>query len=212
MKKIIIIIVEIALICAAQAQMSVNAGYSIAQIKASGQPSFWQSGGFGGLTYNVVLGTHFGIAPGAYLNIAENNDHTNDGYTVTTANYREISANIPLLMTFRIKVAEKAFLYAFAGPELNCGISARNKVQTTSTFVNPTSVHQTQIYDYYNASSVGSDEQLRRVNVSGMVGIGARNQYANFMLGVERTLMNCRVAEAVKESSLRIFLGVGIMF
>ena len=109
-------------------------------------------------------------------------------------------------------MADGASIYAFAGPELNCGISAQNRVYTASTFVNPTGGHQTHTYDYYSAASVGADEQLRRFNVSGSVGIGARNQYANFMLGIERTLINCRASDAVEESSLRIFIGAGFMF
>lgn len=212
MKKIIIVITYIALMGVAQAQMSVNAGYSDARIKASGQYAYWQGGVFGGLTYNISFGRHLGIAPSAYLNIAENNGNTNNGYTVSTTKYRDISANIPLQLTFRVDVAEGTSLYAFAGPELNCGISAQERVYTASTFVNPTDGHQTQTYDYYNAASVGVDEQLRRVNVSGMVGVGARNQHANFMLGVERTLMNCRTSDAVKEKCLRLFVGAGIMF
>ncbi|MCR4658734.1 MAG: PorT family protein [Bacteroidales bacterium] len=214
MKKNITIIAYMALICAVQvqAQMSVNAGYSSARIKANGQRVYWQSGVFGGLSYNVALGGKFGIAPGAYVNIAENSGTSNDGYTFTYTKYREISANIPLHLTFRIDLAEGASLYAFAGPELNCGISAQNSGYTASTFAKPTGGHQTHTYDYYNAASVGADDQLRRVNVSGMAGIGVRNRYSNFMLGVERTLMNCRASDAVNESYLRLFLGAGIMF
>lgn len=212
MKKIIIVIACITLMGAAQAQMSINAGYSDARIKASGQHSYWQGGVFGGLTYNIAFGRHFGIASGAYLNIAESSGNSNDGYTVTNTKYREISANIPLNLTFRVEVAKGASLYAFAGPELNCGISAQNRVYSAGASATSAIGHQTRTYDYYNAASVGDDEQLRRVNVRGMVGIGARNQYANFMLGVERTLMNCRVSDAVKEKSLRLFIGAGIMF
>jgi len=212
MKRIVILIAGLALLGAAQAQVSVNAGYSDARIKASGQRAYWQGGAFGGLTYNVALGSHLGIAPGAYLNFAESSGNTNDGYTVTNSRYREISADIPLHLTFRVDVAEGASIYAFAGPELNCGISAQNRVYTSGASATSTIGRQTQTYDYYNAASVGTDEQLRRVNVSGMVGIGARNQYANFMLGVERTLMNCRASEAIEESSLRLFIGAGIVF
>ena len=207
-KNIIIIVVGLALMGATQAQISVNAGYSDTRIKTSGQRAYWQGGAFGGLSYNVALGSHFGIAPGAYLNISESSGTSRSGSTVTTTKYTEIGADIPLHLTFSVDVARGASIYAFAGPELNCGISAQSRVYTAGA----TGGYQSQTYDYYNAASVGADEQLRRINVSGTAGIGMRNGYANLMFGVGRTLMNCRASDAIEESSLRLFLGAGVMF
>lgn len=218
------------------AQLSVNAGYSSKSMKShykytSGSTSYAQDttiqiggGFFVGGSYNYALSNELGISGGLYFNYnsrSETKSNTLLGVTTDTKNtVTMMELNIPILANYKLALGNDLSVFAFVGPNIQIGVSAKEVTDVTVSgspiaSLNGTTTHTNDMYAKEDGES--DLENLKSFDLGVMVGIGA--QYQNFRLeaGYNMGLLNrcAYTPESNEEASQtfgNLFVGVGYCF
>ena len=187
------------------AQTLINGGFDFMQLyvndnKPSNYPGFHV-----GASTNVALSRHIGVAPGIYFS-----RHTGDNQTtiasVTSHNkYTESTVNIPVLPNVRLYLSELSYFYIFVGPEFNIGVSAKNEIWTDGIDAKVTK-------DYYDDETVSSKEEMRRYNISLMLGVGIKIDFVDITLSATGNLFNQHYKDDINQRAYRAFLSAGFVF
>lgn len=214
----------------ASAQLSVNAGYlnstakyhsetTVLNTTTNRDTSMTVGGGFfvGG-SYNVELMGGLGVAPGIYFDMLSKKDETKVGGVTSTTTTTLMDINIPILLNYKLSFGDDFAIFAFAGPDVVFGLSAKSK---NVTKIEGVSGENTTESDMYKKENGANKPALTRLDMGLMFGAGV--QFTNFRveLGYELGLLN-RLGE--KETSStgyswkgsekfnRFFVGVGYAF
>lgn len=186
------------------AQTSINGGISALGIKSGDQDTKTYLGFYAGLTQNMKLSDHTGFAFSIYYNQFSGDVKT----TVLGANhhseYFENNINPSLAFNYRFILTEKSCIYLFLGPEANVVLSAKRDNWDDGID------HHNKI-DLLNQDEAGN-ALLRRFNLSGIGGIGAKIDFLNITLGAAIPIFSRYENNASGEKIARVFLGVGLVF
>ena len=198
--RILALVVAITSAGSLAAQTSINGGISALGIKSGDQDTKTYLGFYAGLTQNMKLSDHTGFAFSIYYNQFSGDVKT----TVLGANhhseYFENNINPSLAFNYRFILTEKSCIYLFLGPEANVVLSAKR-----DNWVDGIDLHNKT--DLLNQDEAGN-ALLRRFNLSGIGGIGAKIDFLNITLGAAIPYEN----NASGEKIARVFLGVGLVF
>jgi len=214
----------------ATAQLSINAGYLNGTAKYHSETTVLSTttnydttsamgGGFyvGG-SYNVELMGGLGVAPGIYFDMISKKDETKIAGVTSTTNSTFMDINIPILLNYKLTFGDDFAIFAFAGPDVVFGLSAKSK---TVNKIEGVSGETTTESDAYKKENGANKPALTRFDMGLMFGAGV--QFTSFRLevGYELGLLN-RLGE--KEASStgyswkgsekfnRFFVGVGYAF
>ena len=178
------------------AQTSINGGISALGIKSGDQDTKTYLGFYAGLTQNMKLSDHTGFAFSIYYNQFSGHVKT----TVLGANHHsEYFEN-----NINPSKKKKSCIYLFLGPEANVVLSAKR-----DNWVDGIDLHNKT--DLLNQDEAGN-ALLRRFNLSGIGGIGAKIDFLNITLGAAIPIFSRYENNASGEKIARVFLGVGLVF
>ena len=187
------------------AQTLINGGFDFMQLHVNDNTPYNYPGFHVGATSNVALSRHIGVAPGIYYS-----RHTGDNQTtvagITNHNkYTESTVNIPVLPNVRLYLSELSYFYIFLGPEFNIGISAKSE-----SWVDGIDAKVTK--NYYDDETVSAAEEMRRYNISLMLGVGVKIDFIDITLGATGNLFNQHYKDDINQTAYRAFLSAGFVF
>ena len=187
------------------AQTLINGGFDYMQLRVGDKEKANYPGFHVGATTNMALSKHIGVAPGIYYS-----RHTDDNQTtvagITNHNkYTESSVNIPVVPTVRLYLSETSYVYIFVGPEFNIGISAKNE-----NWVDGIDAKITK--DYYDDKTVSAAEEMRRYNISLMLGAGIKLDFIDITLGATGNFFNQHYKDDIVQHAYRAFISAGFVF
>ncbi len=212
----------------ASAQLSVNAGYlsSTAKVhtettalgvtKTNDTSAVLGSGFYAGGSYNVELIGGLGFAPGIYFDMITKKEESNVAGVTSTTNSTLMDINVPLLLNYKLTFGDDFAIFAFAGPDVVFGLSAKSKTVIKS----PLGETKTEA-DAYKKEGNANKPAMTRFDLGLMFGAGVQFSSMRFEIGYELGLLN-RLGE--KETSAagvtwkgtekfnRFFVGVGYTF
>lgn len=214
----------------ASAQLSVNAGYlsntakvhtettALGVTKTNDTSAVMGSGFYAGGSYNVELIGGLGFAPGIYFDMITKKEETKLAGVTSTTNSTLMDINIPLLLNYKLTLGDDFAIFAFAGPDVVFGLSAKSK---TVTKIDGISGETTTEADAYKKEGNANKPAMTRLDLGLTFGAGVQFSSMRFEIGYELGLMN-RLGE--KETSAagitwkgsekfnRFFVGVGYTF
>lgn len=176
------------------AQTLINGGFDAMMLNIDGKNSQVLPGFHAGITTNVALSRHIGVAPGIYYSRHSGDLFENQKYTESTV-------NIPVVPNVRLYFSELSYVYIFAGPEFNIGITAKSSIPGES-----------ESFNYYDDKSVSAAQEMRRYNISVMFGAGIKLDFIDITLGATGNIFNQHYIDNIDQKAYRVFLGAGFVF
>lgn len=226
----------VALLFATQsfAQLSVNVGYanrtmnshyyrSNSKVPADEAIMPLGNGFYAGFTYNYALSKEMGVSAGLYYTyskkIREGSSESSSGVLYEVKEDTTMKdINLPILFNYKYCISDDLSLFAFAGPNIQVGISALVK-QTIKTsgypdrYMNGTHHGKLELYEPFEGGGAG----FTRFDVGAMVGLGVQYKHirleAGYNMGLlERTRSKDRNGEVLRWNFNLLFVGVGYTF
>ena len=212
----------------ASAQLSVNAGFlsntakvhtettALGVTKTNDTSAVLGSGFYAGGSYNVELVGGLGFAPGIYFDMITKKEETKAAGVTSTTNSTLMDINIPLMLNYKLTFGDDFAVFAFAGPDVVFGLSAKSKTVIKSPLGETTTET-----DAYKKEGNANKPAMTRFDLGLMFGAGVQFSSIRFEIGYELGLLN-RLGE--KETSAagvtwkgsekfnRFFVGVGYTF
>lgn len=184
------------------AQTMINGGFKLTLLQTNKQDVDVYGGYYAGLTQNVILSRHIGVAPGIYFNhIGGEKESTVAGIT-THSTLNENAIAIPVPLNVMIHLTEVSMLYVFAGPEFNIGITSKSE-----SWIGNSETHlTTNLYDE------GVPGELGRYNISWIGGIGGKFDFLNVNLGLSGNFFNRLYESNDTQKAINVVLGIGLAF
>ena len=205
MKKVFAIVALVAAMFVAgnaQAQTTVNIGYSPETFKTSynSNSSNVNFQGFHvGFTTNVKLVQDLGIAAGAQFRMNMNSESELSG-TVKTKD-TQMLIDVPVLINYSININNNFAITPFVGPMVSFAVLGKTN---TKTFAGSTELTDTD-YNWY-----GEDSDFKRFNLYGVFGANVRfsnfNLYGGYRLGMLNLLKD---SGEVTMKTNGFFVGLG---
>ena len=214
----------------ASAQLSVNAGFlsntakihtettALGATKTNDTSAVLGSGFYVGGSYNLEIVGGLGVAPGIYFDMTTKKEENKLAGITSTTNSTMMDINIPIMLNYKLTFGDDFAVFAFAGPDVVLGLSAKTKTVTKTEGI---SGEITTEDDWYKKENKPFDTYRTRFDLGVMFGAGV--QFSSFRLeaGYELGLLN-RLGE--KESNVggittkgsanynRFFVGIGYAF
>lgn len=213
MKKIIVIAAVLLLLgIQAKAQLVTGAGYIYSSEKyAKVDEKTPYHGGFVGVSYNIPVVAGLGVAPGVYASLLIHKEAANAGSAKTNYNIagsrREVAVNIPVHVTYSLKLGSNIGLFAYAGPMFQVGLI------NTTTVTGSVSILGFNYSDGAQVNNYDSDKgTVNRFNI--FLGGGAGVQLGDilFHVGYDHSLMDFDKTGSVATSRGLLKVGIGIGF
>ena len=105
-------------------------------------------------------------------------------------------------MNVRIYFTDVSYMYIFAGPEFNVGITSKGEVW----------VDDSHIDTQYDSYEDGSMYERNRYNISWIGGVGAKFDILNIVLGASGNCFNRLYESKHTEKAVNVFAGIGLVF
>ena len=219
----------------AYAQLSVNAGYVNKTMDWHYEYKYnnttyttdtnmsFGGGFFVGASYNYALSNDLNVSAGLYLNYNSTKDERSSTLGGITTERKNVTTmmdlNIPILVNYKYSLSDDLAVFAFAGPNIQFGLSANQKRTVTTSGAPIASMNgTTETTNNMYAKEDGEDDaDLNRLDVGVMVGVGA--QFMNFRLQAgycmglfDRSTYKEDSDEVFRENFNHLFIGVGYAF
>lgn len=213
MKKSIILAAILLLIgFQAKAQVIGGAGYLYSSEKTSGVDGTTPyHGAFVGASYNIALGSGFGVAPGLYASVLLHNvraeaGSSKVGYNVAGSN-REVALNVPVRANYSLDFGHDKSLLIYAGPIFQVGLLNTTTVTGSVSFLglNYSDGDQVNNYDPKNGT-------VNRFNI--YLGGGVGIQLGDFIIhvGYDHSLLDVDKLDNYVTSRGLLKIGFGLAF
>lgn len=194
----------------AQAQIVAGAGYLYSSEKTTSIDGTTPYHGFYlGASYNIALGSGFGVAPGLYASFLLHNVNSNAGSAKTgynvDGNDREFALNVPVRVTYNYDLGGGRSIFAFAGPAFQLGLTNSTTV-TGSVSVLGLNLSGGSKVDNYEKG------YMNRFNIYLGGGVGVQLGDILIHLGYDHSLLDIDTANNFVTSRGVLKVGVGIEF
>ena len=204
MKKIIRIGLFMSLLAIAgslSAQTMINGGFKVTLLLNDGQADKAYAGYYAGLTQNITLSRHIGVAPGVYFS-----RFTGDNMkTVGDIEYHDMLTEneiaIPVPINVMLHITDVSMIYIYGGPEFNVGITSKSQ-----KWINDEAPLTTDLYEQ------GVPGELGRFNISWIAGVGSKFDFLNVNIGLSGNFFNRLYQSNVKQKAFNVFMGIGLAF
>lgn len=204
----------------AYAQLVVGAGYlhNIENYKTTEGKSYADpvhlNGFYVGASYNIELGSYFGVAPGFYVDMLFQSKNKADGGTIAGVllsgsvayNYTEVALNVPVNFTFKIPVGDNADFFAFAGPTFQYGVMARSTFHSAAN-IGPIHFSDGEVYNHY-----GDKGDSKPFNILLGGGVGVEVGDIQFLIGYDHSLLNSDKSGNIVTGRHQIKAGINFAF
>ena len=159
-----------------------------------------------------------GIAPGIYFDRLTRKEENKLGGITSTTNTTIMDLNIPIMLNYKLSFGDDFAIFAFAGPDIVLGLSAKS---VTVTKVEGVSGEDKDDYNYYKKEDGANEPALTRFDMGLMFGAGVQFTHFRVEAGYELGLLN-RLGEKEYSNKVgswkgsekfnRFFVGIGYAF
>ena len=214
----------------ASAQLSVNAGFlsntarihtettALGVTKTNDTSAVLGSGFYVGGSYNLEIVGGLGVAPGIYFDMTTKKEENKLAGITSTTNSTMMDLNIPIMLNYKLTFGDDFAVFAFAGPDVVLGLSAKTK---TVTKIDGVSGETTTEGDAYKKENGAEKPAMTRFDIGVMFGAGV--QFSSFRLetGYELGMLNrlgmketsaAGVSWKGSQKHTRFFVGIGYAF
>ena len=236
MKKVFAFVaMAVAFVGIANAQLSVNAGYTGKNVHVNDQYTLGSTtytydttmtmgaGFFVGASYNLELMDGLSVAPGLYFSYNGKTDKSHSsllGYNVDTeVKTTMMDLNIPILLNYKMMLTDDLGIFAFAGPNIQLGLSAKTVTTVTTSgapiaALNGTATTENNLYAKDNGEN---QADLTTFDLGVMVGVGAMYQNIRLQVGYNMGMMDRdpyqeQSGEKFTTKFNQFFVGLGYAF
>ena len=171
------------------AQLVPGAGYFFASEKTGNSDAVANHGFYVGTSYNIALGSGFGVAPGLYLDMLVHGQTAAAGSSIASAylvgRYREFALNLPINLNYSLDFTDNLSLVIFAGPTFQLGLSSETTVTGEASFLG-IRISDGEKFNHFNSDN--GDRNRFNMSVGG--GLGLHIGDLLFTVGYDRSLLD----------------------